>query len=106
MCKAKNMLNENGVVITNIISALEGEQAKFIQHEYATYKAVFDDVKLFAVKTSDKTQTQNLILVGIQGNPYINVEKQEEYKELLDTEVRDFSSDKIISTDDFAPIGN
>lgn len=106
MCKARNMLNEDGLVITNIISSLEGEQAKFIQHEYATYKAVFDDVKLFAVKTPDKTQSQNLILVGIQGNPEINVEKQEEYKDLLDTEVVGFSSDKAISTDDFAPIGN
>lgn len=106
MCKARNMLNEDGLVITNIISSLEGEQAKFIQHEYATYKAVFDDVKLFAVKTPDKTQSQNLILVGIQGNPEINVEKQEEYKDLLETEVVGFSSDKAISTDDFAPIGN
>lgn len=106
MCKAKNMLNENGVVITNIISALEGEKAKFIQHEYATYKAVFDDVKLFAVKTSDRTQTQNLILVGIKGHPEMNMEKYEEYKDLLDTEVVGFSNDKAISTDDFAPIGN
>ena len=106
MCKARDMLNEDGLVITNIISSLEGEQAKFIQHEYATYKAVFDDVKVFAVKTPDKTQTQNLILIGIQGHPEINVEKYEEYKNLLETEVVRFSSDKGISTDDFAPIGN
>lgn len=106
MCKARNMLNENGMVITNIISALEGEQSKFIQHEYATYKAVFDDVKLFAVKTLDRTQRQNLILVGIKENPEKNMEKQEEYKNLLDTEIVYFTTDKAISTDDFAPIVN
>ena len=106
MCKAKEMLNENGVVITNVISSLEGEESKFIKHEYATYKAVFDDVKLFAVNTQDKNQRQNLILVGIKGKTNINTENEEDYKKLLETEITDFTSNSIISTDDFAPIGN
>ena len=106
MCKIKEKLNTNGMVITNILSSLEGNEAKFAKYEYATYKAIFDDVKIYAVKTDDKTQYQNLILIGIKGNPEADENKYLEYKNLLDTEVLDFSSNSKIVTDDFAPIGN
>ena len=103
---AKNMLNDNGIVLTNIISSLEGEDTDFIEYEYATYKAVFDDVKLFQVQDRDYTESQNLILVGIKGNPQINEDKYEEYKNYLNMEITNFKTDKNIVTDDFAPIGN
>lgn len=103
---AKEMLNENGVVLTNIIASLEGKDSKFIQYEYATYKAVFDDVKIFTVANKDRTYSQNLILVGIKGNPQMNSEKYQEYEQYLDMEVTEFSTNKKIVTDDFAPIGN
>ncbi len=107
MNKVKERLNENGIVITNIISSLEGKDSKFIEYEFATYKAVFDDVKLFKVKSETKeTENQNLILVGIKGNPQTNNEIQEEYKDLLQTEITNFTSAEIIATDDYAPIGN
>lgn len=107
MQNAKKSLHENGMVITNIISALEGKEADFIKYEYATYQAVFDEVKLFQVPSShEKTEKQNLILIGIKGKSNKNEEKYEEYKELLDTEVTEFSSDKSIVTDHYAPIGN
>ena len=103
---AKNMLNDNGIVLTNIISSLEGENTDFIEYEYATYKAVFDDVKIFQVQDRDYTESQNLILVGIKGNPQINEDKYEEYKNYLNMEITNFKTDKNIVTDDFAPIGN
>lgn len=103
---AKKMLNDNGIVLTNIISSLEGEDTDFIEYEYATYKAVFDDVKIFQVQDRDYTESQNLILVGIKGNPQINEDKYEEYKNYLNMEITNFETDKNIVTDDFAPIGN
>ena len=103
---AKKMLNDNGIVLTNIISSLEGEDTDFIEYEYATYKAVFDDVKIFQVQDRDYTESQNLILVGIKGNPQINEDKYEEYKNYLNMEITNFKTDKNIVTDDFAPIGN
>ena len=106
MCNAKRMLNEGGIVMTNVISSLEGKDSKFIKHEYATYKKVFDDVKLFMVNTQDKNQVQNLILIGIKGESNIDKSKEEKYQVLLETEVKDFESDSQISTDDFAPIGS
>ena len=107
MQKVYNSLNENGIVITNIIASLEGEETDFIEYEYTTYKAVFDDVKLFKVNPDYPDDgKQNLILVGIRGNADINTDKEEEYHELLSNEIKDFTSDKPIVTDDYAPIGD
>lgn len=106
MIKAKNCLNENGIVITNIISSLEGKEAEFLEYEYATYKKIFDDVKIFQVQPLKKDITQNLILVGIKGNPDLDKTKQEQYTQLLENEVKDFTTDKQIVTDNYAPIGS
>ena len=106
LTNAKNMLNENGVVITNIISALEGENAKFIEYEYTTYKAVFDDVKIYKVVNMENDSIQNLILVGVKGNPEKNDSKSEEYAQYLNMQIANLKTDKQVLTDDFAPIGN
>lgn len=107
MQKVYNSLNENGIVITNIIASLEGDETDFIEYEYTTYKAVFDDVKVFKVNSNyPSNEKQNLILVGIKGNENLNVDKEEEYRELLSNEIKDFTSDKPIVTDNYAPIGD
>ena len=106
MMKAKNMLNENGVVITNIISSLKGNSSKFIKYEYSTYKEVFDDIKLYKIADLYETNTQNLILIGIKGKPNIDETKKINYNELLNMQVLDFDANEKIVTDDYAPIGN
>ena len=107
MKNAKNILNENGMVITNIISPIEGPESDFIKYEYATYKAVFDDVKIYKVSRNDSsTERQNLILVGFKGVQNINEEKTKEYEQLLRAELVDFSTDKPVVTDNYCPIGN
>ena len=105
--RAYNILNENGTVITNIISSIDGDESDFIKYEYSTYKAVFDDVKVYQVNTDyGYDQEQNLILVGIKGNLEINDDKEKEYSNLLANEIKDFTSDKPIVTDNYAPIGD
>lgn len=106
LTNAKNALNDNGMVITNILSSLEGEEEDFIKYEYATYKKVFDDVKLFKVTDAKAEERQNLILVGFKGDKNINEEKYDEYEDFLAREVTNFSSDRKIVTDNYAPIGN
>ena len=106
MANARNCLNESGIVLTNIISSLEGEESDFIQYEYATYKKVFDEVKIFQVYPVEKQKVQNLILVGIKGKNTIDENKRNEYGELLQNEVKDFETDKNIVTDNYAPIGS
>lgn len=105
LTNAKEMLNESGVVLTNVTCSLEGKNSDFIKYEYVTYKKVFDEVKLYAVQTDDIYEIQNLILVGIKGNPEINAEKYNSYSYLLDTEIKNYQSDKKVVTDDFVPIG-
>ena len=107
MQKVYDSLDENGTVITNIISSIEGDDADFIKYEYSTYKAIFDDVRVFQVNPNRlDNEDQNLILVGIKGNGNINTDKEEEYNELLSNEIKDFTSDKQVVTDDYAPIGD
>ena len=107
MQKVYDSLNDNGTVITNIISSIEGDDADFIKYEYSTYKAIFDDVKVFQVNPNHSdSEEQNLILIGIKGNGNINTDKEEEYSELLNNEIKDFTSDKPVITDDYAPIGD
>jgi len=106
LVNARNMLNDNGIVLTNIIASLDGKDSKFIQYEYSTYKAVFDDVKIFTVSTKESGSRQNLILVGIKGKPQLDETKYNEYANCLDMEVIQFETDKKVVTDDFAPIGN
>ena len=57
-------------------------------------------------RNKEKADTQNLILVGIKGNPEIDETKYEEYEQYLNMEVLDFNTDKQIVTDDFVPIGD
>ena len=94
------------MVIPNIISSLEGENSNFIQYEYATYKAVFNDVKIFKVTDREKSDTQNLILIGIKGKQDIDETKYDEYSQYIDMQLNYFKTDKKIVTDDWAPIGN
>ncbi len=103
----KNMYNtmeDKGVLITNIISSIEGKESDFIKYEYSTYKKIFDDVKVFQVREElDKEERQNLILVGIKGNT--NTYDENRYMHLLKNEIKDFSSDYGIVTDNYCPIG-
>ena len=107
LIQAKRNLNENGIVITNIISALDGKNANFIKYEYATYKKVFKDVKIFKVQNGmfNDDELQNLILVGFKGNVIDKNDEYNKYKNLLKNEVLDFSSDKNVVTDEFCPVG-
>ena len=106
MKNAKNILNDNGMVITNIISSIEGKESDFIKYEYSTYKKVFDDVKVFKVRQQEDDERQNLILIGFKGNTNIDDNKYAEYENLLNMEIKNFTSDVGISTDNYAPIGD
>ena len=90
-----------------MISALEGKDADFIEYEYATYKAVFPEVKLYKVRDTNKDEEQNLILIGFK-NKIENIDetKEKQYANLLNREITDFSSDRRIVTDHYSPIGD
>ena len=103
--KMKELLKDKGMVMVNVISSLEGEKSGFIQHEFATFKEIFDEVKVFDVSSQsnvDKNEIRNLILVGFNyTNPEVN---NGGYEDLLTTEVKGYNSNEFVFTDDYAPV--
>lgn len=105
--KKYNILNDDGMVILNIISAIEGEKGKFLRAEYATYKSLFPQVYLFPVAyLGNSNMVQNIILVALKSekdqtfndsDPKLNEYLQHLWKKTVDADVP-------ILTDNFAPV--
>jgi len=105
--RLSDSLNDDGVVITNIISAIEGDTGKFLQAEYKTYTSVFPKVYLFPITDpQDPYLIQNVIFLGTKNNN-LNVteilkDNPEDYlSHLWQKEVLPSS---VILTDDYAPV--
>ncbi len=91
--KIYNSLNENGIYLTNIISALDGEESKFIKAEVKTLKEYFRNVYVIPCKyKNDKNIVQNNMVVAT--NDAINFE---------DNINIDYSKAKVL-TDNYCPI--
>lgn len=103
----KRLLNDDGIIISNIFSALEGENSKFLRNEYTTYKKIFDNVKIFKVDlgSDDNTEMQNYILVAFNGKQIENPEKFEKYAKLLSTEMTEIDISGEVLTDDLCDVG-
>jgi len=94
-------------VMINIISALEGEKGAFAQAEYATYKAVFPQVFLFAVHGADinRSANQNLMLVAVKSDTEVSlVSDDEEMQKYLSGLATVEEGEVPVLTDDFAPV--
>ncbi|MBD3300313.1 MAG: spermidine synthase [Candidatus Moranbacteria bacterium] len=105
--KKYDILNQKGVVILNIISAMEGEKGEFLRAEYATYKSVFPQVYLFAVdKADDPNEVQNIMLVALKSdqNPSFESSDPELNSYLKHLWTQEIKQDKPILTDDHAPV--
>jgi len=102
-----DILNDDGVVILNIISAIDGEKSKFLRAEYATYKRIFPQVYLFPIlEPNDGNKVQNIILIALKSKDNQNfnnadIELNEYLQHLWKKEIDD---DIPILTDDFAPV--
>jgi len=107
--KKYNILNNDGIVILNIISAIEGPSGKFLRAEYATYKSIFPQVYLFPiVNSNDGEDVQNIILVALK-SPDSKFEMVDKNDPIIDSYLqhlwkKDVTMDMPILTDDFAPV--
>lgn len=105
--KKYDILNDNGVIILNIISSIEGKKGQFSRAEYATYKNIFPHVYLFPVeKPNEGYKVQNIILVALKSkqNPIFNNTDVELNKCLQNLWEKQINTDKPILTDDYAPV--
>ncbi len=101
------VLGPNGVLITNVVSAIEGDHGRMLRALYATYQKVFSQVHLFPVdKPSQGTTPQSVIVVALKSPGSIELSSEnEEYQGYLANRwtfaVRD---DVAALTDNYAPV--
>ncbi len=102
-----DILNDDGIVVLNLISAIEGDSGKFLRAEYSTYKDVFPQVYLFPVRDFlDGEETQNIILIALKSEtvPIFESDDFELNQYFRHLWKKDIILDIPILTDDFAPV--
>ena len=105
--KKFDILNNDGVVVLNIISTIDGEKGKFLRAEYATYKSVFPQVYLFPVTVKNNGfYIQNIILVALKSEekPAFMSEDLQLNEYLKHLWTREIKMDVPVLTDDYAPV--
>jgi spermidine synthase len=105
--KKYKILNDDGVVILNIISAVDGEKGEFLRAEYVTYKSIFPQVYLFLVNVQNNGKpVQNIILVALKSEkkPDFNSTDQTMNAYLRHLWQNELPADLPVLTDDYAPV--
>ncbi len=104
------VLDDDGVVIFNLGSAIRGDSSRLLQAELATYRAVFSDVGFFKVNSeSSDEQTQNLIIVACKSRCLTDSKNDsrsdDEIARLLSHRyMADVPLEVPVLTDDLAPV--
>lgn len=102
-----DLLNENGAVITNIYSAIQGPKGRFFRAAYATIKSVFPRVYVFPAQYPQfGEEPQNLIVVAMKSYspPPMTSSNPEMQKYLSHLWQYKIDCDLPILTDEFAPV--
>lgn len=98
-------LNDDGLVIINVVSAVTGHKGKLARSMYATYKQIFPQVYLFPVGTVEQADSlQNVMLVAMKSKIKPNFAPIDSpYQELLSHLWTKPVASAPILTDDWAP---
>jgi spermidine synthase len=101
-----SILNESGMVVVNLISAIDGEEGKFLRALYRTFRAVFPQVYIFPVSNPDNGgDSQNIVLIGLKTTKTFTFQSRNEE---LDTYLGHrwkarVAGDMPLLTDDYTP---
>ena len=101
------VLKDNGIVIFNLGSAIEGDASRFLQAELKTYKQVFPHVLVLkADPTKPDAAVQNLIIVALKEKtvPRLESENAEIAQMLKHLYEKPIPDEITILTDDLAPV--
>ena len=105
-----NSLTDKGIVIVNLVSALQGDKSLFLQAEYATFKKVFPQVYLAPVADKSNGQlVQNIMLIALKSHEVPTLMSVDsDMKKLLDHFIvaTSFTTTVPALTDDYAPVEN
>ena len=104
--KMYGALNGKGLVVQNIISAIDGKKGEFLRAEIATYKKFFPQVYIFRVHKADSHESQNIILIALK-DPEVPLFRSPDRE--LDTYLgsvwnKEVARDMPVITDDHAPV--
>ncbi len=105
--KQYDLLNDGGLVLVNVIQAVEGQSSLFLQAELKTFMEVFPQVYLFADRGANKRkEIQSTILLAIKSEePPLFRSEDLAIDSLLSKRVIDpIPLTQDILTDDFAPV--
>lgn len=103
----REKLADDGVVILNILSAIEGREGRFLRAEYATYQSVFGSIGLYPVGDPQEGAVwQNIMLVAVKSSqkPDFSGEKSRFPELLSHLWKKPVANDMLPLTDDFAPV--
>lgn len=103
----RRVLKDDGVVIFNIGTAVNGDASRFLGAELATYREVFEEVEMFKVDPEkDDEKVQNVILAAFASG--IDLDPDSFDQETRDMLSRRISLDRVrlmpVLTDDLAPV--
>lgn len=102
-----DLLADDGVVLVNTLSAIEGDRGRFLRAEVATIKAVFPQVFLFPVDSSTPPERwQNVMIVALKspGAPRLTSADPAIAELLRHRWTGPVKEDLPILTDDYAPV--
>ena len=101
-----DVLGDNGIVIANVIGTVGGDNGRFFRAEYATFKSIFPQVYVFAVKDDkNEAQLQNLMIVAIKSKDKPQMTSaDEELNGYLKNLWKQPIAEMPILTDDYAPV--
>ena len=112
---AKRKLSPNGIFVANMIGDLSRQQPSLILAEIKTFQTVFPNRYFFAVSWPERTDSQNVMLVGYNSDTRVDFNSSSIAanrdplirllpSKLIDVEHRFELSPYPILTDDFAPV--
>jgi spermidine synthase len=105
--RIKASMTPDGVVLVNILSAIEGDRGRFFRAIYATYASTFPKVMAFAVDNPhDPSGWQNIIIAAFASEaepPVLSADM--EFASMLANRIQTpIAHDLPPLTDDFAPV--
>ena len=101
-----SLMEDGGIVITNLISTVSGRGSKFLHAEYRTYKEIFPYVYVLPTRSEAFRLDQNVMIVARKSASApemtsINEELNSYLKNLMPN---NFSLNVTVLTDDYAPV--
>jgi spermidine synthase len=104
--RIRDSLSPGGVVLVNLLSALEGDRGRLFQAIYATYAAVFPRVTAFALEPQSPAKWQNVIIAAFASETEPGAaEPTAEMKNLLARRIGPPDPLNVpYLTDDYAPV--